>query len=389
MEDKLLALQTELKEHFDKAAEERKQLGAEQQETLRKIAALEEKLDATRAELHAPTRGTSAQEEQKSLGTILTESEQYKEWKSHGFIGHRGIRVPIGPSFQRKTTTTGTLGSITTGVISAERLPGVSALAMQALRVRDCLTVRPVTSLNVDWVRQTTRTNTASPQVEASAKTESTYAWEAVLIPVRTIAHWFQVSKQALADVPWLRAEIDSELMYGLKLKEETELLSGDGTGTHIDGLTHRAAAYDTGLNASGDTRLDKIRHAIYQADLALYPTDTIILNPYDVHVIDLIKEEAGGTNKGKYVVGDPQANAGNYRTLWRKNVVESFSIASGHFLAGAFAAGAVLFDREEAVIDISFEAGTNFTTNEATILCEERIGLGIRRDAAFVYGAF
>jgi hypothetical protein len=38
-------------------------------------------------------------------------------------------------------------------------------------------------------------------------------------------------------------------------------------------------------------------------------------------------------------------------------------------------------------VIDISFEHGTNFTENEATIRCEERIGLAVKRAGSFIYG--
>ena len=62
-----------------------------------------------------------------------------------------------------------------------------------------------------------------------------------------------------------MRTVIDSELMYGLLLKEEAEILSGDGTGQHLNGLITQATAYNTGLNVGSDQRLDQLRHASFK----------------------------------------------------------------------------------------------------------------------------
>jgi hypothetical protein len=48
-------------------------------------------------------------------------------------------------------------------------------------------------------------------------------------------------------------------------LKEENQMLNGDGSGDNLEGINHVATAYDTSLNQSGDTRADIIAHAIYQ----------------------------------------------------------------------------------------------------------------------------
>jgi HK97 family phage major capsid protein len=383
----------ELKTALEQRVEQVEKKGVADPELKERVDRLYTRHDELEAKLGAPDsvagRGTRRH---KSMGEAFTESEEYKSWAAAGFTGKVPKRVTVGgfdPSVQYKAViTTGTLGSASTGVLSLDRQGFRDPLPMQRLFVRDLLPKRQVNSMAVDWLRQTTRTNAASPQVEGATKAESTYAWEATSVPMRTIAHWTQVTTQALADAPWLRDEIDSELMFGLKIAEERELLVGDGLGVHISGLITNATAYSTALNISGDTKLDKLRHAKYQARLALYPPDGIVLHPKDLHDIELTKTEEGGANKGAYLVGNPRTGS-EITTIWGLPVVESDSMTIGTFLVGAFNYGAVLFDRMAATIDISYENGTNFVENEATIRCEERIGLGVRRAGAFIYGTF
>jgi HK97 family phage major capsid protein len=262
-------------------------------------------------------------------------------------------------------------------------------MAQQELRVRDLMTVaNQGTGFSFDWLRQKTRTNVASPQVEASAKSESTYDYETVSGTIRTIAHFLNVSKQALSDLPWLRTQLDSELMYGLKLKEESEILAGSGVGVHLSGIITQATAFDTSLliAAAGWTRIDVLRMAKLQArlaGLATYAPSGIVLHPTDMARIESTKDTTG-----LYIVGDPTTGQ-MVKFVWGLPVVESDSITSGTFLVGAFNTGATLIDREQAGVEISFEHSSNFTSNLATILCEERIGLAVRVPTAFITGSF
>ncbi|HCC58655.1 MAG TPA: phage major capsid protein [Solibacterales bacterium] len=329
----------------------------------------------------------------KSAGQEIVESSAFTEARADAFRG-KTIRINMsGSAFPRsvKASITDTaLGTQTTGTIALVRLPGVTGLPQQELRIRDLLKVVKLTYGNAyDWIQQSTRTNAASPQVEAAAKSESTYLWNSLSDTVKTIAHYTNVSRQALDDTDWVRTMIDSELMYGLALKEENEILQGDGTGQHLKGLITQATAYNTGLNVTADTKLDKLRHAKLQARLAglgTFAPDGMVLNPTDMAAIELIKDETGGANKGLYVVGDPKGGT-PVKYVWGLPVVESDSIAAGTFLVGAFKTGAMLVDRMEATLEISYEHASNFITNMATVLCEERIGLACTRPGAFIYG--
>jgi HK97 family phage major capsid protein len=362
-----------------------------------RLTNLQRQLDALDAGLTA--RLTDGGGDQKSLGAQVLDAPEFGEFKSRGFRGKVKIFLSGGafPLQQKSLITDGTLGTGTSGVLMPYRLPGSTPLAMQKLRIRDLMTVRPLDQGNsFDWPKQSVRTNNPSPQSDGTAKQESTYLWTTASDQVRTIAHYCNVSRQALDDVPWMRATIDAELIYGLKLKEESEILAGVGTGEHLNGIVTQATAYDTGTyNQSGDTKLDKLRHAILQArlaGLATYEPDGIVLHPTDMHSIELIKDQA--SNVGNYVIGRPGLPAGigaslNVKTVWGLPVVESDSIAAGTFLVGAFASAADLIDRMQVTVEISFEHSSNFTSNVATILCEERIGLAVRKPTAFISGSY
>ena len=382
----------DIKAAFEERLKQVETKGVADPELKEKLDRLFTRQDELEAKAGAPNPVTQAVE-RKSVGDKFIESIEYKQWTESGFSSAhkpKGVKIgaAFGPSMLKATTTTGALGSATSGVLSHERQGFFDALPMIRLTVRDLLPVRPVSTLNVDWLRQATRVNAASPQTEGAAKVESTGTWESVAVPVRTIAHYFQVTTQALADAPWLAGEINSELMYGLKLKEETELLTGDGLGVHISGLITNATAYSTALNVASDTALDKLRHAIYQARLALYPADGIVLHPKDMQNIELLKTEEGGANKGSYLIGSPTGGSA-VKTVWGLPVVECDNMTIGTFLVGAFQKSTMLFDRMAAVIDVSYETGTNFVENEATFRCEERVGLGIRRAGGLIYGSF
>jgi len=413
MAEQSIISQTELQEAFNNATLEHKKTvleanaaviarveaiekkGFADPEQKEKIEKLYQRIDDLDARLGAPD-ASRVLTSPPSVGAAFCDSDQYKDWKKGEFRSNDKARA-VFPGFfpipEMKTpintgSSTAGLGVSTSGVQNFQRIPEFIQLVRQELNVRDLLRVRGMTTGNsVDWLKQNVFTNNASPQTEASAKAESTITYTTATSLVRTIAHFMQLTRQVLDDVPWLRGDIDSQLMYGLKLKEDTELLTGDGLGDHINGLVTQATAYSTGTyNVSGDTRLDKLRHMILQARVALYPVDGIVLNPVDVHAIDLIKTEEGGANKGVYIVGNP-ASGQSMMTIWGKPVVVSDSIASGRALVGSFALGAILFDRMQAMIDVSFEHSTNFTTNQVTILAEERLALAVVRPASFIYG--
>lgn len=252
------------------------------------------------------------------------------------------------------------------------------------LVVRDLLTVVPITTGTAEYAKQTVRQNNAAPVAEGAQKPYSNYGWEKATANVKTIAHLAKITRQALDDAPRLQGEVDSEMRYGLALAEDAQILNGDGTGENLLGLMLQATAYAAPANVTipNMTRIDKLRLALLQASLGLYPSDAIVTSETDWAVIELTKDSAGG-----YIFANPLAMAGP--TLWGKRVVPTNSMAIGSFLAGAFKMAATLYDRLAVEVLISSENADDFEKNLLTMRAEERVALAVKRPAALIKGTY
>ena len=232
-------------------------------------------------------------------------------------------------------------------------------------------------------MQQTGFTNNAKAVAENTTKPYSDIAFAEKITPVRTVAHLFKAAKQILDDMPQLQSTIDAELRYGLKYVEEQEILFGDGTGAHLDGIVPQASAFAAAFAVAQQNGIDDLRLAMLQAQLARFPASGHVL-----HFIDWAKIELTKDSLGRYILANPAALAGP--TLWGLPVVATEAAAfQGKFLTGAFNAGAQIFDREDANVVISTENADDFEKNMISIRCEERLALAVKRPEAFIYGSF
>jgi HK97 family phage major capsid protein len=310
--------------------------------------------------------------------------------KSRGLTA-RFVVGQMFPTLETKVIDSPTVGFSTPGIVSGERVAAaVVPGARRRLRLRDVFRSRPTSAGMVEWVKENAFTNAASPQVESSAKAESDITFTMAYEKVRTIAHWVTLSDQILADVPGLQNFIDTTMRYGVMVKEETEILSGDNLGSHLNGILPQASAYANTYLILNDTKLDKLRHAALELEDGDEVCDFFVINPKDEHDIDLIKTEDGGVaNKGYYLVGDPLSGGSlTVKTYWGRSVVVSNSISPGTFLAGD-SSKAEIFDRQDATIDLSREHAENFTKNLVTIRAESRLAIAVLRPTAFLRGTF
>ena len=262
-------------------------------------------------------------------------------------------------------------------------------LERQPLRVRNLLNIVPVMTDSIRYGRQSVRTNAAAIVAEKAAKPYSTYAWVNETATVEVIAHLSKMTLQAIADVPRLVGEIEGEMRFGLALAEEDELLNGDGTTGHLDGLLENATPYAVPAGVITGNILgpvDRLRIAILQVHLAYAAPDAHVLHPIDITNIELTRRDPD--KGGGYLFGNPDSADGILR-LWRLPVVESNSMVVGNFLSGAFKYSATLYQREGVTALISTENEDDFEKNLATMRVEERLGLAVKRPYGLVHGVF
>lgn len=314
----------------------------------------------------------------KSMGQQFADAEGYEAFAARAATGGKasftaGVRAAI-------TTLPDSAGSL----VQPERV-GLIQPAQQRLFLRDLLSWGRTTSNSIEYVRETGFTNNADVVSEnpANPKPESSLSFEPAIAPVATVAHWVPASRQVLTDVAMLQSYIDGRLRYGLKLKEEAQLLKGSGVGLNIHGLYTQASAYlNPGVAVQAETAIDRLRIALLQVNLAEYEGDGIVLSPLDWAAIELTK-----TTDNQYLFTTPTGLA--VPGLWGRPVVATQSMDAGEFLVGSFQQGAQGWDREDVSVTVSTEDRDNFVKNMVTILCEERVGLTVYRPEAFVKGDF
>jgi HK97 family phage major capsid protein len=344
----------------------------------------------------------SAQTERHmSIGDAFVNSAEFKSLQG----GKNGANMPS--AFQMNTSLTGynvkdvysALPSGTPGSFGTIQRDPIVTPPMRTKRVRDLFPARTTSAAVIEYFQHLGftstggGTNSASSVAERSganfgAKPQSSFVFVGQQAPVRTLAHWEAAHRNVLADEPQLRSIIDNELMYGLRLQEDDQILNGDGTGENLTGVleTSGIQTYDwsDGENLPVvDTMADAIRRAATLSFLAYYEPTGVVLNPLDWEKIELTKD-----SNGQYLVAVSVAMGGEPR-VWRLPVVESPAIAEGTALVGAFGTGAQLYDREQASIRISEQHSDFFVRNAVVILAEQRLALAVKRPESFVKVTF
>ncbi|TRO29329.1 phage major capsid protein [Ectopseudomonas mendocina] len=314
----------------------------------------------------------------KSMGECFLEADGFQEFAARASGGGKfSFSAPVKAAITSLDTSAGSL-------IEPTKV-GLIQPAQQRLFIRDLLNWGRTTSNSIEYVRETGFTNNADVVSEnpTNPKPQSDIAFEPDSAPVATIAHWVPASRQVLSDVAMLQSYIDGRLRYGLKLKEEAQLLKGSGVGLNISGLYTQASAFaNPGVTVQGETAIDRLRIALLQVTLAEYEADGIVLSPIDWTSIELTKDK-----NLNYLLSTAAGLV--FPALWGRPVVATTSMDVGDYLVGSFRQGAQGWDREDVSVTVSTEDRDNFVKNMVTILCEERVGLTVYRPESFVKGDF
>ena len=316
--------------------------------------------------------GDDEDRREKTIGEQVAKSEDLKAFAEKGARG--AIRIQV----KDVTSADGSAGTL----IENQRLAGVMMLPQYPRRIRSLLNVARTTTNMIEYVKELGFTNSAAVVSEGVEKPESEITFEEDTAPIRTIAHWIHIARQAMDDAPQIQGIIDGRLRWGLEAAEEDEILNGDGTGQHLDGLISQATAYSAPISISGATTIDTLRLAMLQASLALYPANGIVIHPTEWARIELTK-----TSDGAYLFANPQGVAGP--TLWGLPVVATQAMSGDDFLVGAFNMAATIWDRMDTEVLISSEDRDNFVKNMLTVRAEKRMGLAVYRPEALIYGDF
>lgn len=225
----------------------------------------------------------------------------------------------------------------------------------------DLIPTSPWGSFAVPYLAPTFTANAAVTAMAAD-KPESTNAGNVASALMQTIPTRKLVPRQLLRYIPGIRQVLDDELIGAIQSELSDELINGDGTTGHFDGLLHWAGV----LTAAGADFVTQIFNGIGQIAAQGGSADGIVMNPSDYWALVSL---AYSGNKFTPVVAN-----GRFAGI---PVAADSRIAATKAVVADFSRAMRLYDGESAnVRAVEYNSGT---ANIIQLIAE--------LDAAFVIG--
>ena len=306
---------------------------ADAQQSNRAYSELMGRLDTGR---HAAEQRQQQATEQ-TLGALFVESRAFTEYGGHGRSDRFEADVVLGE--MRAPTTTGGVVWNPTRVTMPE--------PSDAFPLFGLIDVQQISSGAFDYVT-TTFDDNADVVAEGALKPESTLTQTLVQDTLQTIAHWTQITRQALEDGDRIRSIIDGKLTRGV-LRKEHDMIAAALTAASLPAVS------------GGGDLLAAIRVGIGTVQAAGWTPNAVLLNAADWAALDVAI--MGGTLNGP-TIG---------QTFWGLRPVASKDQPAGTATVGAFDEGATLFRRSGVSVFATDSHASTFTSNVVTILAEAR----------------
>jgi hypothetical protein len=326
----------------------------------------------------------------RSTGQVFTADENYQRFAGSHQSGttyfevtmqesaFRGTPLPAGPQ-SRATVTSAVPGG---GVLRPVGDPIPPTPRRMRFFLRDLLNVQNTTLAEIPYIREVAPTATeygASAVAEGTAKPEVVLDWSLDSAPVRKIAAWVPVTSEIIDDAPTLMGYIDGRLAYLLAVREEWEVLRGDGTIPHLKGILSytevQTQAFSADRMTSIGLAIGKIEAVDGDADgLAMHPTD------FWAMVTSRFANNFDGGGGGAL----PYTQAGGLNP-WGLGTVRSRALTANQAIVGSWQLGATLWDRLNTTIRVGNQHSDFFVNNKVAVLAEERVALSVHRPDFFV----
>ena len=227
-------------------------------------------------------------------------------------------------------------------------------------------------------------TNNAAVWTPGNEKPSSSMGWKQASAYIETIAHLMPVLEQQIKDFGQLRALINTELLFGLRMKLASEILNGTGASNTIKGILKNENVQKY-AKKTGDDLADSVRRMTTDIFLATgFRATHVAMHPVVAESLELMKDK-----NGRYI------NAVVGGKLWGLQVVEDLNLAettkvsetdkTTYGMMAYWNQAATVFTKETDSIQVGL-VGNQFAFNEATIRAEGRHGLKNTYPKAFSY---
>ena len=308
-----------------------------QASSARAFADLQNRIESTRERSEPARTAHGRQPEQRSAGEIVVESTQFQTYSGRGQMSP----VEVADFLEQRAV-------ITTAQLAIQPFVWANEINQPPMPLLNLVNHVRVSSGVVSWV-EVGPDPVAAVVAEGAAKPEAALTVTAKTSTLDTLAHWIQVTRQALSDAPYMRSLIEGKLRNGLARKAQADLAA----------LLNAAV-----LQSAVDVDMTKaIRKGIALVEANGYNPNAVLLNPADFAAIDI----AAGT--GINGSGPDRRN-----TYWGLTAVAVPGLTAGVAIVGDISEGIALFDRGVSDVFVTDSHASLFISNVLVILAETRI---------------
>jgi len=292
-----------------------------------------------------------------------------------------GVKEPNPHGMKATLGTDDSLSDVDTQYApQAIRLPGVVETLYQTPNISDLFPQGSTTQNAIPYMVETVSDTGAAEVAEGAAASEASIDFAESSAAVRKIAVGLPVTEEGFADAPFLRSYVNARLGDFLSLREDSQLLNGDGSAPNLEGILNVTGISD---QAEGSDDLEAAAYkAMTQVREAFMEPSAVVMAAATWQTIRLRT-----TTDGVYIFGSP-ADAGPQR-LWGVPVVvnqnmPAHSTGNTSVLVGAFATGGMIFRRQSISLAITDSDGSNFLAGILTVKATMREAFPVFRPAAF-----
>lgn len=320
----------------------------------------------------------------RSLGQVITGDDGYQEFarQRQSSSTFHEIEVP-GSLFAYNQSFRAEIDSSTgAGAFRPVGQPLPPTVRQMRMFLRDVISVQQTNLASIPYIREVNPAGLeygASAVAEGTAKPEVAMDWVLDDAPVRKIAAWVPVTSEIIDDASTLQGYIDGRLAYMLAVREEFEILNGDGNAPHLKGILQYSDLQTQAFSADAMTTLGL---AIGKVEAVDGDADGIAMHPLNYWAM-ITSRHANQFDGGG---GGPLPFTGAASLgAWGLPVVRSRAIVQGQAVVGSWGLGATLFDRMQTTIRVGNQHSDYFTNNKVAVLAEERVALAVHRPDFFV----
>lgn len=312
------------------------------------------------------------------VGREFGDSGAYRDFIARGMSGTAAIDVADvrGSDLAQRATIS---GPSIPGDARNPYVPGVVDAPARALSILDMIDTQTTGLNSIPFVQETPLdpTTGALETAEGTLKPEVDVQLAEVDSPVRLIAAWLQVTRQAAEDKATMVGFIQGRLGFKVEHRINSQILNGNGTAPNLRGILN-TSGIKTYAPGTAEARIISIRKGVTLVQQGEYQPDAVVMAPGDWEIVELDRD-----NNGQFRVSPSVQNALAPR-IWGLNVIVNTVIAAGTACIGAFRLGATYWERSGVRVLITDSHASNFTSNILTILAESRGALTVWRPAVF-----